>query len=87
MSMMRWGRVNKTNFAKNQKGTISDSFNNAIRNKTLMVLAAAHIRKDDVRWNGQVVGTALKLSLKRHKKFLDPSRMKRSEKFHLPWGS
>ena len=59
------GRVNKTNFAKNQKGTISDSFNNAIRNKTLLVLAIVRIRKDDARRNGGVVGRALKHSLKR----------------------
>ena len=38
--------------AKNQKGTILDSFKNAIRNNTLMVLAIACIRKDDARWNG-----------------------------------
>ena len=65
------GRVNKTNFANNQKGTISNSFKNAIRNKTLVVLAIARIRKDDARRNGRAIRTALKRSLKRRKKFLD----------------
>ena len=49
---MGMGRVNKTNFANNQKGTILDSFKNVIRSKALVVLAIACIKEDDARPNG-----------------------------------
>ena len=65
------GWVNKTNFANNQKGTISDSFIYAIGNKVFVFLVIARIWKNHTRRNGRVIRTTLKSSLKRRKKFLN----------------
>ena len=77
---IRW--ISKTNFANNQKRTISESFINTVGNEVFVVLAISSICKNNTRWNGRVVRTTLK---KKMPEYRHPS--KRSEKFHLLWNS